>query len=106
MLPILTSRGVWIYLPTLCLPDLIARANFWLMLSVVLPFFPILLPIKQKGSSQYKIQEHHNCARCTGGPELLSPFLVGWIKKGLQLLSHLTDDVANHLLFSSTFIND
>ena len=47
-----------------------------------------------------------NCASCTGGPELLSPFLVGWIKKGLQLLGHLTDDVANHLLFSSTFIND
>ena len=42
------------YLPTLCLPDLIARDNFWLVFSVVLPFFPILLPNSRKGPVKIK----------------------------------------------------
>ena len=31
--------------PTVCFPDLMARDNFWLLFSVVFPFFPIVLTL-------------------------------------------------------------
>ena len=97
MLPILTSVGVWFYLPTLCLPDLIARANFWLMLSVVLPFFPILLPNSRKGP--VKIKEKRLMTPW-GRPTICTPLTLFD-----DFLIIIKAHTSSFLLFITLFIN-